>query len=276
MLALRREALDGQAAGYAPGVDDLLEPVTDPDETLTDTDEPAPDTGDTLMAILDEHISVAERTRATLVDAIAGLATDICGALERGGALFVFGNGGSAADAQHFAAELTGHFRDERDPLPAVALTVDSSALSAIANDYGWDHVYERQVQALCGPHDLVLGISTSGRAQSVIAGVRAARERGARTWALTGGTGGSLVAEAHRSIVVPSGTTARIQEMHITIIHAVCLCIDQWWTGGGRSGERVPAHATDGVDGHPTSGAEARSPGGAGARSTDGAPAGG
>ena len=177
----------------------------------------------TLTAILDEHVAVAQRSRASLLEDIGALAADLVETLERGGKLVTFGNGGSAADAQHFAAELTGHFLGEREPLPAVALTVDSSALTAIANDYGYDHVFERQATALCGPADLVVGISTSGGAASVANGVSAARARGARTWALTGGNGGRLLPLADRSIVVPSAETARIQEMHILVIHAVC-----------------------------------------------------
>ncbi|MCY7419532.1 MAG: SIS domain-containing protein [Chloroflexi bacterium] len=188
-----------------------------------------------LTAILDEHMAVATRTRATLAADIGALATDLCESLERGGTLLVFGNGGSAADAQHFAAELTGHFVAERDPLAAVALTVDTSALTAIANDYGYDEVFARQVRALCRPADLVVGISTSGGAASVAAGVEAARSLGARTWALTGGSGGRLATIAERAIVVPSHETARIQEMHILVVHAVCAVLDRWWEAGGR-----------------------------------------
>ena len=116
-----------------------------------------------------------------------------------------FGNGGSAADAQHFAAELTGHFVLDRGPLPAVALTVDTSALTAIGNDYSYADVFARQATALCGPDDLVVAISTSGKAESVIRGAQAAAARGARVWALTGGTGGGLKDAAHRALIVPS-----------------------------------------------------------------------
>lgn len=178
-------------------------------------------------AIFDEHLAVAERTRHTLVADVAELGAALADAIEGGGKLLVFGNGGSAADAQHFAAELTGHFAMERDPLPAVALTTDSSALTAISNDYSFADVFARQASALAAPGDLVVGISTSGRAENVIRGIEAASARGARTWALTGGTGGRLREVAERSIVVPSDVTARIQEMHITIIHAVCTLLD-------------------------------------------------
>jgi D-sedoheptulose 7-phosphate isomerase len=198
------------------------------------------DPTDTIVAILDEHIAVAQRARRSLVAEIGSLAADLCGCLERGGRLITFGNGGSAADAQHFAAELTGHFLVDREPLPAVALTVDTSALTAIANDYSYDEVFARQATALCGPSDLVVAISTSGGAVSIANGVAAARARGARTWALTGSAGGRLLLLADRAIVVPSAETARIQEMHITIIHAVCAIIDEWWVAGGRPGQEA------------------------------------
>ncbi len=197
------------------------------------------DPTDTISDVLDAHLAVAQRTRASLVADIAALATDVCASLERGGRLLTFGNGGSAADAQHFAAELTGHFLADRGPLPAAALTVDTSALTAIANDYGYGEVFARQVTALCRPDDLVVGISTSGGALSVANGIAAARANGARTWALTGGSGGRLVPLADRAIVVPSTETARIQELHITIIHAVCAIVDEWWVAGGRPGRR-------------------------------------
>jgi D-sedoheptulose 7-phosphate isomerase len=151
-----------------------------------------------------------------------------------GNKVLACGNGGSAADAQHFAAELTGHFVLDRGPLPAVALTVDTSALTAIGNDYSYADVFARQATALCGPDDLVVAISTSGKAESVIRGAQAAAARGSRVWAFTGGTGGGLATVAHRSLIVPSSETARIQEMHILVIHAVCALIDDWVAARG------------------------------------------
>jgi len=182
-----------------------------------------------VAAIFDEHLATAQRTRDGLLSVVEELGADVCAALGRGGKLVTFGNGGSAADAQHFAAELTGHFVLDRGPLPAVALTVDTSALTAIGNDYSYADVFARQATALCGPDDLVVAISTSGKAESVIRGARAAADRGARVWALTGGTGGGLKDATHRALIVPSSETARIQEMHITVIHAVCALIDDW-----------------------------------------------
>ena len=159
--------------------------------------------------------------------------------LERGGTLVTFGNGGSAADAQHFAAELTGHFLGRpRTRCRRIALTVDTSALTAIANDYGYDEVFARQATALCGPADLVVGISTSGGAASVANGVAAARARGRTHLGAHGRQRRRLLPVADRAIVVPSTETARIQEMHIPVIHAVCAIVDDWWVrAGGQAG---------------------------------------
>jgi D-sedoheptulose 7-phosphate isomerase len=197
-----------------------------------------PARSDRVLSLVDEHIALAERTREALTSEIEALAGLVCESLGRGGKLVVFGNGGSAADAQHFAAELTGHFVTQRGPLPAVALTTDSSALTAIANDYAFTDVFARQVTALCRPEDVVVGISTTGRAENVIRGLIAARERGARTVGLTGGDGGRLASIADHAVIVPSDVTARIQEMHILIIHVVCAIIDDWESTGGRLGE--------------------------------------
>ena len=177
--------------------------------------------------ILDEHRAVAQRTRDELLPAIVELADAAAGTIERGGKLLIFGNGGSAADAQHFAAELIGHFTVDHRPLPAIALTTDSSALTAIGNDYGLAEIFARQVAALALPGDLALGISTSGRAENVIRGIEAAGARGVTTWALTGGSGGRLREVAGCSIVIPSTETGHIQEMHITLIHTVCALLD-------------------------------------------------
>jgi D-sedoheptulose 7-phosphate isomerase len=185
-----------------------------------------------LEAILDEHLQVAAATRASLLPVIAELAADVIAALEGGGKLIVFGNGGSAADAQHFAGELTGHYQRDRRAIPAIALTTDTSVLTAIANDYGYEDVFARQVEALCGAGDVVIGISTSGGAENVVRGLRAARDRGARTWALGGAAGGRCAEVAERALCVPSDATARIQEMHITIIHAVSELVDAYAAG--------------------------------------------
>jgi len=147
--------------------------------------------------------------------------------LRSGGKLLSFGNGGSAADAQHVAAELVGRLTVDRRPLPAVALTVDSSALTSIANDYGWEFVFERQLRALGNRGDEALAITTSGKSPSVLRAVRAAKELGVRTVGLTGAKGEDFARACDVGIVVPSNDTARIQEIHITIGHVLCAAAE-------------------------------------------------
>lgn len=162
--------------------------------------------------------------------AILEAAEVIADSLRRGGKLLVCGNGGSAADAQHIAAELVGRLAPgrERQPLPALALTTDTSALTAIGNDYGFEQLFARQVQALGRPGDALLGISTSGNSGNVIEAVRCARTLGMRSIALLGGEGGRLRALVDLAIVVPSAATARIQEGHITIGHILCDLVER------------------------------------------------
>jgi D-sedoheptulose 7-phosphate isomerase len=149
-------------------------------------------------------------------------------ALQAGKKLVVFGNGGSAADAQHFAAELVGRFEKARPGLPAIALTTDTSALTAIANDFSYDQVFARQVQAIVQPGDVVVGISTSGNATSVLLAIEEAKKKKAYTVALSGGTGGKLKPVADICILASSPRTAHIQETHIALIHAICACVDE------------------------------------------------
>jgi phosphoheptose isomerase len=151
----------------------------------------------------------------------------IAAALSNGGKVLLFGNGGSAADAQHIAAEFVGRFAQDRAPLPALALTTDTAALTAIGNDYGFAHIFARQLQALGRPGDVAVAISTSGRSPNVLAGVTTAREQALTTIALTGGEGGLLAGLTDISIVVPSGSTARIQECHLTIGHILCEMVE-------------------------------------------------
>lgn len=183
---------------------------------------------------LDEHRSVASQM-GPLLPAAQRVAEAICAALEAGGKLVTFGNGGSAADAQHFAAELLGHYRADRRPLAAVALSSDSSVLTAISNDYAWDDVFARQVAGLVQPGDVVVGISTSGSSENVVRGLAAARERRAVTVAMTGGAG-RLGELADHVLAVPSTTTARIQEMHVLLIHLMSEVIDEWATDKDRT----------------------------------------
>ena len=191
------------------------------------------DTSRTLIGIFDEHLAVAQASRDALTPVVAELADGLIATLAAGGRLIVFGNGGSAADAQHFAGELTGHYRRDRRPLPALALTTDTSVLTATANDYAYEEVFARQVLAHARAGDLVVGISTSGNAENVIRGVAAARELDASTWALTGQDGGRLRDVAEHVVAVPSDQTARIQELHITVIHAVSELVDAWAADG-------------------------------------------
>jgi D-sedoheptulose 7-phosphate isomerase len=141
--------------------------------------------------------------------------------------VILFGNGGSAADAQHIAAEFTGRFVKERKGLPAIALTTDTSALTAIGNDYGFDKVFSRQVEALAQQGDLLIGISTSGNSANVLEAYKSGKELGCKILSLTGRDGGSMKGLSDLNIIVPSNTTARIQEMHILIGHILCTALD-------------------------------------------------
>ncbi|HET8536552.1 MAG TPA: SIS domain-containing protein [Solirubrobacteraceae bacterium] len=195
---------------------------------------------DDLRAILDEHLDVATQLRETMLERIDAIASAITEALEAGNKLVTFGNGGSAADAQHFAAELIGHYQADRRSLPAVALTTDSSVLTAIANDYEYDEAFARQVRALVNPGDVVVAISTSGEAENVLRGVAAARDRGATTVAFTGSRG-RLGQLTEHTLAVPSAATARIQEMHVLAIHLISERIDAWalHSGTPKTGEQ-------------------------------------
>lgn len=147
--------------------------------------------------------------------------------LKAGNKIILFGNGGSAADAQHIAAELTGRYKTERRGLPGIALTTDTSALTAIGNDYGYDRVFDRQVEALANKGDLLIGISTSGNSKNVINAFNVGRDIGCKTLGLSGKDGGAMNEICDLNLVVPSNDTPRIQEMHILFGHTICQCID-------------------------------------------------
>ncbi len=147
--------------------------------------------------------------------------------IKSGKRVYLFGNGGSAADAQHIAAEFTGRFVKERRGLPAMALTTDTSALTAIGNDYGYERVFSRQVEALANEGDLLIGISTSGNSPNVLLAFAEGKKIGCNIIALSGRDGGKMKSEADINLVVPSQTTARIQEMHILIGHILCTALD-------------------------------------------------
>jgi D-sedoheptulose 7-phosphate isomerase len=162
-----------------------------------------------------------------LVARIEKAAGAIADALKSQHKVLIFGNGGSAADSQHFATELVSRFQKEREAYAAVALTADTSLLSAIGNDYDFSKVFMRQIEALGRTGDIAFAISTSGGAKNVLAAVRTAKSKGLKTIALTGGTGGELAQAADLALIVPSKITARIQEAHILIIHIICQLIE-------------------------------------------------
>ena len=168
--------------------------------------------------------TVAETLSSEILDA----AQKIQGRLEAGGKLMLMGNGGSAGDAQHIAAELVGRFKKERKAMPALALTVDTSSLTALGNDYGFDTIFERQVEALANKNDTVIGISTSGNSENVVRAVNKANSIGAFTIGLLGNDGGKLKDAVNLPIIIPSNDTARIQEVHITIGHIICEIIEE------------------------------------------------
>ncbi|MBO6538825.1 MAG: D-sedoheptulose 7-phosphate isomerase [Rhizobiaceae bacterium] len=175
-----------------------------------------------------EHQEVLETTFAQVADAVAAAGDAIGEAIGHGGTLFLCGNGGSAADAQHIAAEFVGRFKRNRRPLRALALTTDSSALTCIANDFNYDEVFVRQVEAFAAPGDYLLAISTSGCSPNVKKAIDAAHEKGAKVVGLFGKGGGDCAALVDIAITVPSNTTARIQEMHILIGHILCEIVEE------------------------------------------------
>jgi D-sedoheptulose 7-phosphate isomerase len=177
--------------------------------------------------MLREAAGLHERTARESAAAVVAAADVLKAAFDGGGKVLIFGNGGSAADAQHLACELVGRFLRDRRALPAIALTTDTSTMTAVANDYGFDRVFARQIEALGKPGDVAIGISTSGSSRNVLAGLQLAKTRGLRTIAFTGGSGGLLGPAADVHVNVPHTVTPRIQEVHRTLIHAVCDLIE-------------------------------------------------
>jgi len=180
---------------------------------------------ETLRSTARLHAALADGPVAGDIERAGALLVDVVGG---GGKVLAFGNGGSAADAQHFVAELVGRFERTRRGWPAVALTVDTSVLTAVANDFGFDAVFARQVEALGRPGDLAVGITTSGNSPNVVRGLEAAKARGLRTIALTGGDGGAAGRLAEVHVNVPETVTARVQEAHITVLHLWCAMVDR------------------------------------------------
>ena len=184
-----------------------------------------------MKQILLQHVQAAVELKQAFFQAevsrIVAQAEDMGERLRRGGRILICGNGGSAADAQHLAAELSGRYVKERKALAGIALTTDTSALTAIGNDYGFDQVFSRQVEALGRPGDLLIGISTSGNSPNVIRAVASAKALGVRSLGLLGRDGGHLVSLMDEALVVPSTVTARIQETHQMIYHFWCEVLD-------------------------------------------------
>jgi D-sedoheptulose 7-phosphate isomerase len=185
---------------------------------------------DRIKAIWNEHLEVAK--------ALPSLAADVAKAIEMirsslaaGGKLLIAGNGGSAADAQHIAAELTGRFLLERKPLPAIALHANSSALTAIGNDYGYEQVFARELAAHARPGDVLLAISTSGGSKNILRAIEEARGKKVAVIGMTGESGGAMRTACDLCLCVPSKSTARIQEMHIMIGHTICELLEEGMT---------------------------------------------
>jgi D-sedoheptulose 7-phosphate isomerase len=176
---------------------------------------------------LTDSIALKRRVLGELGPQVTAAAEMLAQVFKNGGRVLIFGNGGSAADAQHLAAEFVNRFQVERPPLAALALTTDTSILTAVGNDYDFTEIFAKQVRALGKPGDLAWGISTSGNSPNVADGLKTARELGLKTLALSGGDGGPVAAAADMALTVPSRNTPRIQEVHITIGHVLCDLVD-------------------------------------------------
>ena len=196
-------------------------------ERVDNKTEPTSLEADVITASLDEHLTVFRKVISSLREPIEKCGEVIIETVRNGGKILVCGNGGSAADAQHVAAEFVGRYETERRALPAIALTTDTSALTALANDYSFERVFSRQVEALASEGDCLIAISTSGNSPNVIAAVMEARKRGCRVIGMTGENGKKLASLSDASLMVPSQRTARIQEVHITVAHIWCEMVD-------------------------------------------------
>ncbi len=180
-----------------------------------------------ITATFAEHSRVMAEAAEQLTEVLEQCIDRIAASLRSGGTVLVCGNGGSAADAQHLAAELVCRFAFDRRALPALALTTDTSTLTAIANDLGFENIFSRQVEALAGPGDILIAISTSGASANVVAAAQAARETGCAVIAMTGRSGGPLAELADLAIKAPSDTVARIQEVHEVVVHILAGCLE-------------------------------------------------
>ncbi|MFC0681122.1 SIS domain-containing protein [Lysobacter korlensis] len=214
-----------------------------------------------------EHVATAQAMEALLPE-VRSVAELVCQAYAAGGVVYTFGNGGSAADAQHFTGELIGHYKRDRRALPAVTISTDPTVMTCIANDYDYDDVFARQLEALARPQDVVCGFSTSGGSRNVVAALKAARGRGATTVLFGGGDGGAAKEHADRVLLSPSKHTPRIQEMHTLMLHAISEVVDAWAAeteteaatpaaGTHSRAEQAPAAATDSREPHAAQGGQ-------------------
>ncbi|MBU0591111.1 D-sedoheptulose 7-phosphate isomerase [Candidatus Micrarchaeota archaeon] len=179
-----------------------------------------------ISAVLKEHSNIVS-SMPVLVPDIEKVVSMICDSLGKRSTLLICGNGGSAADAQHFAAELVGRYKKERKALPAIALTTDTSVITAISNDYGFEHVFSRQVEALSAGGDVLFLISTSGNSPNLLEAAKKAKTLGIKIIGLLGKGGGKLKSMCDHAIVIPSDNTPRIQEMHVLVIHMICESVE-------------------------------------------------
>ncbi len=182
---------------------------------------------DRIKDILLESIQIKEELLRNDVGKIREITKIVLYSLKKGGKIMLFGNGGSASDSQHIAAELIGRFKKDRTALAAIALTTNTSVLTSLANDYGYEIIFSKQIEALGNKNDVAIGISTSGKAKNVACAIKQAKKMGIKTVALSGGDGGELAKLADISLVVPSFITARVQESHITIGHIICELVE-------------------------------------------------
>ena len=173
------------------------------------------------------HLETINKVIETMEDNLTLASQLAVETLKNGNKILLCGNGGSAADAQHIAAELTGRYKTERRGLPGIALTTDTSALTAIGNDYGYDRVFDRQVESLANKGDLIIGISTSGNSKNIVSALKLGRELGCKTLGFSGRDGGAMNEVCDINLIVPSNNTPRIQEMHILFGHTICQIID-------------------------------------------------
>ncbi|MEA2017013.1 MAG: D-sedoheptulose 7-phosphate isomerase [Campylobacterota bacterium] len=181
----------------------------------------------TISQEFNSHLETINNVINNMENDVEKAAIIVVEALKNGKKVLLCGNGGSAADAQHIAAELTGRYKTERRGLPGIALTTDTSALTAIGNDYGYDRVFDRQVEALANVGDVIIGISTSGNSKNIVSALKLGQEMGCKTIGFTGRTGGDMNDVCDINLIVPSDNTPRIQEMHILFGHTICQIID-------------------------------------------------